>query len=157
MAEAQHQHQQPEQKIHGQHQQQQPEQKTQSGCDSAFPLHASGKAAVGPEAPTAFTPTLKRAHETDLLVYDVYAKGGVSLDALAQQIEVVRVPHVKIAAVEKLENSPAEGVNRMRVTCVLKDSTEQSVLLVEESLLHLQHGNHGAVSSVAFRGYTKSF
>jgi hypothetical protein len=118
---------------------------------------ASGKAAVGPEAPTAFTPSLKRAQETDLLVYDVYVKIEVPLDALQRQVEAIRVPHCKVVRVEPLENSPAEGINRLRVSAVLKDSTEKSVLLVEEALLHLQHGNHGAVSSVAFRGYTKSF
>jgi hypothetical protein len=155
MAESQqHQHQQPE----TQHQQHQQQQKIQEHSGSEpFPLHASGKAAVGPEAPTAFIPTIKRAQETDLLVYDVYAKIEVPLDALQQQVEAIRVPHCKVVRVEPLENSPAEGINRLRVSAVLKDSTEKSVLLVEEALLHLQHGNHGAVSSVAFRGYTKSF
>ena len=125
-------------------------------CAGVPCTHAGGGAeSSAAKQPTKHSPT--RTHETDILVFDIYAKGAfVPLDFLEQNVRGVRLPCVTWceAPFLQLVNDPAEGVNRLRVSCLLKDSGESCVHRVEEALGCLQYGNHGAVSSVAFRGFS---
>ena len=78
------------------------------------------------------------------------------LEALEEQVRAVALPHVAWAPAPfiKLVDDPAPPCSRLRVMCLLKDSNEATVGQVEAALLALQHGNHAAVSSIAFRGYS---
>lgn len=116
-------------------------------CADGTPCAHAGGGAAGTVEP-------KRTHETDLLVFDVYAKNITPLDFLETQVRAVVIPHVSwCEKFLRMENDPTTGVNRLRVSCLLKDSDETTMNKVEESLGSLQYGNRAGVSSVYFRGY----
>ena len=118
-------------------------------CADGTPCAHAGGGGAGTVEP-------KRTFETDLLVFDVYPKSAdVPLDFLETQVRAIALPHVSWCEKPflRMENDPATGVNRLRVSCLLKDSDETSMNRVEASLGALQYGNHAGVSSVAFRGY----
>ena len=78
-----------------------------------------------------FTPS--PAHETDLLVYDIYSKVGFPLAALETQVRAIRIPHVSWApSFLHMDGSPSVGINRLRVCALLKDSGDSTVLRVEQ-------------------------
>ena len=112
----------------------------------AAPAHADGD----------FTPT--RALETDILAFDLYLKSGFTLADVEAQVRLIRLPHVTWCEnFVALEDSPAPPAKRLRVSALLTGSDDSTVARIEAALTNLILGNHGAVSSASFRGFSKSF
>jgi hypothetical protein len=124
---------------------------------------AQGSKCDQTESAQSAGPTLTpaRAAETDLLVYQVSMSNKfehLTLDMLELNIRAITLDHVKWAETFlQQKDEPVKGVHSLMVMCLLTNSDETTVIKVEEALQCLQFGNHAAVSSVAFRGYTKSF
>ena len=107
------------------------------GAGSPLPHTAAFNTAT-PQAQMTVTP--KRREETDLLVFDVYAKVGFTLEDLETQVRAVRIPHVSWApSFLHMDGSPSLGINRLRVCAVLKDSSETTVIQVEQVRHYFPH------------------
>ena len=126
---------------------------------AAHCAEAGGKGTTTKATPAhAGDPTPKRVQETDLLVFDVYIKTSFTLAEVEAQVRACRIPAVTWAEnFVALEDDPTKGVSRLRVTALLKGGDEKTTNIVEETLKNILVGNKGAVSSIAYRGNTKSF
>jgi len=108
--------------------------------------------------PTAVHEAKPATHETDFLSFEVYPMPAMSLEELELQIRAIKLPHVQWAdSFVHQQNEPTKGISHLRCTCLLKDPADNTLGRVEEAIGNLTHGNHKAVSSVEFLGYTKSF